>query len=320
MSERLSRTALKIARFIILLDAIPRLRHVLPEGAAGAVESILLESGAVRAGRVIRMRSGTSVRLYEALEAVFGRGQLLWFGIRKRWLADTVDAALREGAKQLLVVGAGFDPLATLVARRSPETLCIEVDQAPTALAKRRGVERAGLGSPNHLVCAADLSKTSLEQVLSATPWRRDVPAVVVAEGLLMYLPPADVTRFLAQVRDTVAPGSRFAFSAMDIDDRGRPTVKVGGGRLGPVIRGMLRIAGEPLLWGISPSKVREYLRERNFRVIEQASVDDLRTRVLAAAGLPDEPLANYEHLVLCASESALAASELPKHGSDPLE
>jgi hypothetical protein len=48
MSERPSRTALKIARFMLLLDAVPRLRNVLPEGSAAAVESILLASGAVR--------------------------------------------------------------------------------------------------------------------------------------------------------------------------------------------------------------------------------------------------------------------------------
>jgi O-methyltransferase involved in polyketide biosynthesis len=118
-----------------------------------------------------------------------------------------------------------------------------------------------------------------------------------------MYLPPADVARFFAEIRDSVAPGSRLAFSTMDLDDEGRPTVNVGGRTFRRAIRGMLRLAGEPLLWGITPESVSGYLRARGFRVIEQASVDDLRARVLVPAGLPDEPLANYEHLVLCASE-----------------
>ena len=42
MSGRPSRTALKIARFMILLDAVPRLRPILPDGAAAAIEAILL--------------------------------------------------------------------------------------------------------------------------------------------------------------------------------------------------------------------------------------------------------------------------------------
>jgi methyltransferase (TIGR00027 family) len=299
MSERLSLTALKIARFMVLLDAVPRLRHVLPEGAATAVESILLGSGAVRPQLVTQMRSRFTVRFYDGAEAVLGRGQLLWFGVRKRWMAEAVNAALRGGARQLLVVGAGFDPLAALVARRSPETLCIEIDQAPTSLPKRRGLERAGLRSPNHVMCAADLSARSLEDVLSATPWQRDSPAIVVAEGLLMYLSAADVERFFTQVRALVAPGSRVAFSALDVDDRGRPTLKVGGGSLGLLIRATLRLAGEPLRWGIPPGNVPAFLQARGFRVLEQASVGDLHARFLAPAGLEDEPLANYEHLVL---------------------
>jgi len=64
-------------------------------------------------------------------------------------------------------------------------------------------------------------------------------------------------------------------------------------------------MAGEPLCWGIAPSTVPEFLEARGFRVIEQASVDDLHARFLAPAGLPDEPLANYEHLVLAASSAS---------------
>jgi len=237
MSERPSRTALKIARFMVLLDAVPRLRGVLPAGAGAAIESILLGSGAVRPALVTQMRSRGTMRVYEGAEAALGRGQLLWFGVRKRWMAETVQAALRDGAKQLVVVGAGFDPLAALVARASPDVLCIEIDQPSTALPKRRGIEHAGLGSPNHIVCSADLSTTSLGEALESTPWQRNVSTIVVAEGLLMYLEPASVDRFLAQVRDGLAPGSRLAFSAMDVDDRGRPTVKVGGGTFGRLVR-----------------------------------------------------------------------------------
>jgi len=302
MSKRPSLTALKIARFMVLLDAVPRLRGVLPTGAAAAIESILLGSGMVRAALVTKMRSRVTVRAYEGSEAILGRGQLLWFAVRKRWMAETVQAALRDGAKQLVVVGAGFDPLAALVARSSPHVLCIEIDQPSTALPKRRGVEHAGLGSPNHVICAADLSTTSLDEALDATPWRRDVSTIVVAEGLLMYLEPASLDRFLAQVRDGLAPGSRLAFSTMDVDDRGRPTVKVGGGTLGRLMRVALRIAGEPLRWGIAPGEVPEFLAARGFHVLEQASVDDLKARFLAPAGLPNEPLANYEHLVLATS------------------
>lgn len=311
MSERLSATALKVARFMVLLDAVPRLRRILPEGAAAGAEAILLSSGALRPELVTQMRSPRTVRMYELSEAVFGRGQLLWFGVRKRWMAESVDEAIRHGARQLLVVGAGFDPLAALVARRSPETLCVELDQPSTALAKRRGVEGAGLSSPNHVVRPADLSSTSIEEALKATPWQPGVPAVVVAEGLLMYLAPKDVDRFFTQLQQLLAPRSRLLFSSMDVDSRGLPIVKVGRGLFGLLIRAALRAAGEPLRWGIAPAQVPGYLRARGFHVLEQALVSNLHARFLVPAGLRDEPLANYEHLVSAQPSAGSGRREL---------
>lgn len=85
----------------------------------------------------------------------------------------------------------------------------------------------------------------------------------------------------------------------MDVDGRGRPSVKVGDGTLGLLIRGAPRAVGEPLRWGISPADVAGYLQQRGFRALEQAPVGDLRARWLAPAGLREEPLANYEHLAL---------------------
>jgi hypothetical protein len=60
--ERPSRTATKIARFMLLLDAVPRLAPVLPAGSARAVEAILRGSGSVPQRHVDMMRSPRTVR------------------------------------------------------------------------------------------------------------------------------------------------------------------------------------------------------------------------------------------------------------------
>lgn len=147
------------------------------------------------------MRSPRTIRAYEIVERVFGRGQLLWFGVRKRWMRDVVEQSIEQGARQLLVVGAGFDPLAALVARAHPDVLCVEIDAPPTAEAKRKGIEGAGLVGSNHVVVPADLARTSIEDALRGTGWRGDVRSVVTAEGLLMYLRPENVAGFFSQVR-----------------------------------------------------------------------------------------------------------------------
>jgi methyltransferase (TIGR00027 family) len=297
--ERPSRTATKIAGFMLLLDSVPRLAPVLPPGAAAAAESILRASGAVSRSELALLRTRLTVRFYGATEALLGRGQLLWFGVRKRWMHEAVEQAIAEGARQVLVVGAGFDPLAVSVARRHPDVTCVEVDAPATAEPKRAGIQGGGLACPNHAVIAADLATRPLEPLLAAAGWRTDVRSVVVAEGLLMYLAPEQVSAFLAQVRACTGPGSRLAFSSMDLDEAGQPRLLATGKLLGRAIRAALRLAGEPLRWGIAPSAVPSFLTTAGYRVLDQPTPRMLRERFLTPHGLAEEPLAPYEHLVL---------------------
>ncbi len=300
---RPSRTAMKIARFLLLLDAVPRLSSVLLPGTAQVTEAILRASGAVRRLDIDMMRHPLTLRFYEASERLLGRGQLLWFGVRKRWMEEAAEQGIAAGARQLLVVGAGFDPLAVRVARRHPGLLCVEVDAPATALPKRAGIEGAGLACTNHHVCAADLASRPLQEVLAPTGWRPDVRSVVVAEGLLMYLRPADVEGFLAQVRQCTGAKSWLAFSAMDEDGERRPRIVFAGRRLNRAIQTALRLSGEAMHWGISPAAVPTFLREAGYLPLEQPKPESLRERFLAPAGLDAEPLAPYEHLVLAEAQ-----------------
>jgi methyltransferase (TIGR00027 family) len=284
---------------MLLIDAVPRLAPVLPEGAARTAEALLRASGAVGTRHLDVMRRPQTVRFYRFAERLLGRGQLLWFAVRKRWFSQTVDRAVDEGCRQLLVLGAGFDPLAVMAAIRHPGVRCIEVDAPATAEPKRRGIERAGLARPNHQVVSADLSVTPLEQALARAAWDRTEVSIVVAEGLLMYLDPAAVRSFFVGVRACTGTGSRLAFSAIGVDDRGRPRVGFGGGGLNRVIQATLAVVGEAMRWGLDPSAVPGFLADARFRPLEQPSSESLRQRFLLPVGLGDEPLSPYEHLVL---------------------
>jgi len=293
--ERPSLTARKIARFMVLIDAVPRFAGLLPADSAVTAEAILRASRAVGQGQIDMMRAPWTQRFYAIAEALTARGQLVWFGLRKRWMAERVEEAIAAGATQLLVVGAGFDPLATLVARRHPEVTCVEVDAPATAEPKRAGVRGAGFERPNLHVCAADLSKRPLGEVLRSTPWKTDARSVVVAEGLLMYLDVKDVKAFFAAIHDHTGAGSRVAFSYMDGDDAGQPHL----GTLDWPIRAALRIAGERMRWGIRPRELPRFVEESGFRVVEQTDGAALRTRYLAPMGLPEEPVAAYDLLAV---------------------
>ena len=70
---RPSRTAVKIARFMVLLDAVPRLRGLLPAGEAAIAESILTASEIVSPRGVEMLRSRATHRFYAAAEALINR-------------------------------------------------------------------------------------------------------------------------------------------------------------------------------------------------------------------------------------------------------
>lgn len=294
--SRPSRTATKIARFMLLLDAQPRLAGLLPAGAAAVIEPLLRASGAVSPRLITMMRRPSALRFARAMEAVTSRGQLAWFGLRKRFMFEAVIAAIADGATQLLVVGAGFDPLAALIAREHPQVLCVELDTPATADPKRIGLSGSGAARDNLHVVGVDLATRSIADALRPLPWRPDARSVIVAEGLLMYLDRAAVREFFKMMRQIAGPGSRLAFSCVTADDAGDPRLPVS---MDWLVRAALRLAGEPIQWGIRPAALPAYLAELGLRLLDQPDLDLLRQRHLVPLGLADEPVQPYEYLAL---------------------
>lgn len=281
---------------MLLLDADPRLRMVLPPDTAKICEAILRGCDAVPSWQIDMMRARWTHRLYHLTEAVTGRGQVLWFGLRKRWLADQVDAAIGNGVRQLLVVGAGLDPLAARLAHHDPTLLAVETDTAATGAAKRAGLKAANLAGSNLRVVDADFEHERLAEVLASTSWSRDAKSVIIAEGLLMYLTPDKVERFFSDLYETVGSGSILLCTSVYADAHGRP--RVAAGWLDRPIRLALRLAGEPMHLGLNPEDASEFFSRQHAKVVEQPTIDDLRARILRPIGLNEEPVTAYEHLV----------------------
>ncbi len=143
------------------------------------------------------------------------------------------------GAAQVLVLGAGYDMLCWRLAPEFPGVRFFEVDHPATATAKTTAIE--AMGRPDNMaLIAADLGAARLPDVMAASPgWRSDARSVIVAEGLLYYLPAADVVDLFGQLGDCAAPGSRMAFTYFE---PGGPS------RVGWVAPA-LTLIGEPWLW-----------------------------------------------------------------------
>lgn len=281
---RVSLTATKLARVLVYLGYDPNIGPLLPEGAAATTERLLLATGGLRQWMVDLYARRGFHRALDRVADMFAKGVVVRMGLRKRFVDDEVRAAIQHGAKQVLVIGAGFDTLCVRLSAEFSSVNLFEIDHPATHASKLAGVEAIGGARANLTFVGADLGQARLCDVLRATErWEPQAPTVVVAEGVLMYLDRAAVERFFSDVRACTGPGSRVVFSYLKCDRKGRAAL----GRLSWMTRAALSSSGEALAWCVeSEANLREFLATMGFEYAPEPERFDLGVRYLQAAGL----------------------------------
>ena len=211
---RVSQTALKVATAMVSLSVKDDWAERLPPGLVAMSERLLVASGAFGYGpRLMRMsKQQWMLRVY-ALQDLMMPGQFEGFGHRKVFVQEQVEAAIEGGARQVLVVGAGFDTLCLRLAPQRRDVQFFEVDHPATSAAKATGV--ALEGRPENMTqIAADLGEHALSKVLAEDGhWHATTPSVVVAEGLLQYLADDEVRGLMTEAAACTPSGSRFVLT-----------------------------------------------------------------------------------------------------------
>jgi methyltransferase (TIGR00027 family) len=191
------------------------------------------------------------------------------YWLRKRWIEARVQAALAGGTRRVVVLGAGLDTLALRLANAWPGVAWVEVDHPATQSAKRRALSRAGVAMPPTLrFVAADLAR-------DAGGWPREVgaepgtAAIVVLEGLLMYLDRGDVVRLLVDQLPEIAGGPLtvvFSYMVEWPDGRGgfRPASLL--------VDAWLAAQREPFRWFQRPETLPGWMSDLGYSVVAHAS------------------------------------------------
>jgi len=255
--DKPSKTAYKVALNVVVLGAKPGMEEVLPPGIVDATERLLVASGAARATVVRRCRSRRMVAISEAFDWMLP-GQFEAFGHRKAFCERQVRDGIAGGATQILVLGAGYDTMGWRLAPEFAGANFFEIDHPATARLKARGIETMGQRDNLRLI-PEDLGARKLVDVLSANEsWDPTAKTVIVAEGLLMYLPPEAVQGLFVQVAGIAGVGSRIAFTYIGAGADGRPDAGPWTG----LILWLLKVTGEPWLWSIRPEELGRFLAE----------------------------------------------------------
>lgn len=166
--------------------------------------------------------------------------------------------AVRDGARQVVVLGAGFDSRAYRFKSQLGDVRFMEVDLGSTqAYKKRRLSEILGEVPSNVSFVAVDFTKDNLLDELRKAGYSEQQKTFFLWEGVSYYLPESAVKDTLHFVRDHSASGSRIAF---DYTGANNPAIN------NP--RHLYAQWGEPFLFGFPNSSAREYVQQEGLRVL----------------------------------------------------
>jgi methyltransferase (TIGR00027 family) len=253
---RPSKTAKKVALNILTLGEKPEMSGILPPGIIDATEKLLITSGATNTKTVNMYRSPQMVWVSEAFDWMMP-GQFEAFAHRKAFFERRVRESLTAGVVQVLILGAGYDTMGWRLSHEFPNVAFFEIDHPATAHLKAKGIETMGPRPNLHLI-AKDLSSYKLADVMSGEQsWDKSASTIIVAEGLMQYLPTEAVRDLFIQCA-LIAEDSRIAFTYIPTHQDGRPDA----GPHKELILWLLKISGEPWLWSIRPDQLNQFLSD----------------------------------------------------------
>lgn len=253
------------------------------------------------------------MRLLQAVDHTLGRGLLRlleWlylpglsahYAWRKRHIRRWALQACRDGAQQALILGSGFDGLSLTLLAQMPALRVFEIERAHTVAIKRAALQALGHDDSRLVLATGELGTRPLSTVLGALPgFDPQRPTLVIAEGVLMYLPLGDVQQLLQRLA-CVLPDARLIATAMAQSETGA----VGFRHQRPWVRHWLRRAGEPFRWGATRQALPALLGTAGVQLSQLADPDHaddpdpapgewlFTGRLAAAAAMPRVPLAH---------------------------
>jgi methyltransferase (TIGR00027 family) len=177
-----------------------QLRSLLPRAAAQICLQLLRANWL---DRVLcwSVQSTFFHRGWRWLEHIVLPGIAAHYARRKQVIEAQTRIQIAAGIKRIVILGAGFDTLALRCAAEFPDVQWIEVDHPSTQTAKRKAMQSIADRLPNLRFLAMDLGDSKLDLI----GLKSAEHTLVIAEGLLMYFPMAQVQSLLRAVRSHCA-------------------------------------------------------------------------------------------------------------------
>jgi methyltransferase (TIGR00027 family) len=192
---------------------------------------------------------------------------------RTRLIDDWLDESLRDGARQVVLLGAGFDCRAHRMGSLATAAV-FEVDQRGLLESKRAALARwAHSINPGVRYVPVDFRRDDLSRALSASRFDERRRTAFLWEGVTNYLDAAAVDAVLRCVKRMSASGGLLIFTYVHED-------VILGKFTAPGIDALfhrLHESGESWTFGLRPEQLRSYLAERGLDLTDDLGAAEYR-------------------------------------------
>lgn len=200
---------------------------------------------------------------------------------RTALIDDALRDALGSNIPQVVILGAGFDCRAYRLPHLE-STAVFEADHPATLATKLASLRQVFSESPDNVrYVEIDFNQQTVPDVLARAGFQSSRPAVFLWEGVSHYLTPEAVDSVLRFVASCSA-GTRLVFTYIHAGLLDGSVQFEGGERL---LRDVARLS-EPWIFGLVPSRLTEFLRERGLRLDQDFSANEYRKRYFGAAAV----------------------------------
>ena len=253
-ADRPSRTAQFVTLGRAMADA--GVSHV-PDLHDPTARIFLNEKGKQSLGKIERAaRSGKRSLRFE-----MARGMADIMALRTAAIDKAVREAIGRGARQLVILGAGYDGRAWRM-KELVGVRVFEVDHPATQGDKRKHVSELPPAFGIVSFVAMDFERESLDDVLERAGHDRLLTTCWIWEGVVMYLTHEAMHATLANIAKRSAPGSTLIVNYHTVHRHF-------------IARMLFRLIGEPQISAWSPEEMAADLRSVGFRVAEDSGMGD---------------------------------------------
>lgn len=197
-----------------------------------------------------------------------------YFALRHRFSEELLDAAMQDGVRQIVLLGAGLDSFAL----RHPDIVrdldFFEVDHPNTQSWKLERIDALGLAKPDINYLAIDFQKHALKDVLRSGGVDFTRRIFFSWLGVTQYIDRADVMRTLGLVTDA-ASGSQIVFDFIvapeELDEHAR--------QINATYAAASASRGEPWVTSYAPNALIRELKSVGFNSADRLTPEEAGRR-----------------------------------------